>query len=129
MNHTAGCALRHDGYTCNCGAGHAKVQPLTAKHTPGPWTLKPAEDGEFREPGNGDAAVVGSNLVSPGIVWQNDEEGRANARLIAAAPELLEALEAVQAELDSGAPNIARRMHALGVQISAAIAKAKGETK
>lgn len=50
-----------------------------SKHTPGPWGLVRHED---------------TWLVGPGIVIDDTaEEDEANARLIAAAPELLAALE------------------------------------
>lgn len=54
---------------------------MSAKHTPGPWVVAATAD---------DLIVVGrqkiaSTYEAPGDVW-----GSANARLIAAAPELLE---------------------------------------
>jgi len=59
------------------------------KHTPGPWTLEydyslvmPAKDG--------------NHIVTGGPIGPDEssrEEKRANARLIAAAPELLQALQ------------------------------------
>lgn len=59
------------------------------KHTPGPWTLEydyslvmPAKDG--------------NHIVTAGPIGPDEssrEEKRANAQLIAAAPELLEALK------------------------------------
>lgn len=70
------------------------------KHTPGPWkALGHQPHQQFIE-------IVHSNLNTPGaasgvvsrvtcrVTWQ--EEQQANAHLIAAAPELLEALLAVQ---------------------------------
>lgn len=56
-----------------------------SKHTPGPWTLTP--DG-LAEPEN-------CHLV----VDRRSESGMANARLMAAAPELAEALQACLALL------------------------------
>lgn len=59
------------------------------KHTPGPWTLEydyslvmPAKDGNH---------IVTGGPIGPDEASR--EEKRANARLIAAAPELLEAIE------------------------------------
>lgn len=62
-------------------------------HTPGPWTLQPLEE-DF--PGIGDSAlghqrIVGGNCLSPGIVFGGLRECESNARLIAAAPDLLAA--------------------------------------
>jgi hypothetical protein len=62
----------------------------TLMHTPGPWIAVP--NGEAfnlqRESARHHAILVGMNYNKPG-------ELEANARLIAAAPELLEALEAM----------------------------------
>jgi len=61
----------------------------TAKHTPGPWVviLSPADDDEFE--------VVTSNVSMPICqFWRKGygvEAHAANARLIAAAPDLLDA--------------------------------------
>lgn len=62
-----------------------------SKHTPGPWRVYPVmwPDDEvtfdsFR--------ILGADNVSPAIVFGGVEEAPYNARLIAAAPELLEAL-------------------------------------
>ena len=56
------------------------------KHTPGPW-----------ESGNGTTSIYGSDGKEVARrIWhgpQDDERSLANARLIAAAPELLAALE------------------------------------
>lgn len=61
-------------------------------HTPGPWTL--LDDQTFST--LGDKRVAGANKISPAIVFGGlGEETEANARLIAAAPELLEALKEV----------------------------------
>ncbi len=66
----------------------------TPKHTPGPWAICAA---------NGQAHYCSSHhrLISA-KEWENladvivvDEESAANAALIAAAPELLEALQAI----------------------------------
>ena len=93
---------------------------MTQKHTPGPWG------------GNGGPMVYtrGANFI--GMVHYDDEVAKANTRLIAAAPELLEALEAVMALEDNTSPfggelqqdRIERTIEAA----RAAIAKAKGET-
>ena len=81
------------------------------KHTPGPW-----HDG--RIPSRGRIYIVPS--VSEGGVF----EWTANARLIAAAPELLAALETARALLEH-VPHIPDEAH--WHQINAAIRKARGE--
>lgn len=64
------------------------------EHTPGPWTQE--RRGQFANqytlgaPGTG---LVGYFLAAP---HATTEENEANARIIAAAPELLEALELVE---------------------------------
>ena len=66
---------------------------MKTKHTPGPWTF----DGvgshfsvfvrDYQEDDNGDICQVNEPQNYP------DEEAKANAQLIAAAPEMLEELE------------------------------------
>ena len=92
------------------------------KHTPGPWTVNYETDinGMENDPENGCAG-----LVDVAHVYMRTVPGRheANARLIAAAPELLEALqEAVdrQAYREGSGPNWWENARA-------AIAKATGE--
>ncbi len=83
------------------------------KHTPGPWTY--------------DAANTGSILHPYGVVQVGgeSEEREANARLIAAAPELLEVAKRMLAfeqrllASNDGGPQLAS-------DIRAAIAKAEG---
>jgi hypothetical protein len=86
---------------------------MSAKHTPGPWEIDFTEYGGFAVfvPPSHD---MGHSLVicrrGPWIV--REEQSHANARLIAAAPELLEALEDAAMELDDAgkreAANVAR---------------------
>lgn len=66
---------------------------MEAKHTPGPWVMDDAQPGDlFRH-------VLHGNGDSFGYICRISTNGNANAdadaRLIAAAPELLEALQAV----------------------------------
>lgn len=93
-----------------------------AKHTPGAWVFKDREGGGVDRhfciyaPSLG----VDSNIAR---VYKNpsQEEGEANARLIAAAPDLLEACEASQ-----NATTQQQLDRAINL-IAAAIAKVKGE--
>lgn len=108
-------------------------EQVKAGHTPGPWTA--AHNGYFwdiRSERDGlisDACASNSIYRNGDLIPRNEAEAIAvaNARLIAAAPELLEALEMVRdADNDCIAdglptiPEIARR------KIDAAIAKARG---
>lgn len=92
----------------------------TSKHTPGPWIAEVDDNGEnlgiMSEAGK--AVVAGCGCC--GSPWSDKTHAHANARLIAAAPELLEALKMV---LQHGRiDNSEKRMNV----VSAAIAKAEG---
>ena len=88
-----------------------------AKCTPGPWTQ--GKYGEVRD-------ANGNELVVEGVALggKSTEETRANARLIAAAPELLEALQGVETRCASSG-YVGQDGQFLKV-IRAAIAKATG---
>lgn len=86
-------------------------------HTPGPWAYRPSNDGHF-------IAGAGENSGYLAEVRQcrSKQDIRADARLIAAAPELLESLQSVLNRcLDSQGLADAYK------QARAAIAKATGE--
>lgn len=103
--------------------------------TPGPWRLDPEAN---------DEAVIGSRgfLVADCCIFSarkgapTDAENRANARLIASAPDLAEALEQALWHLGSDADRLqlaipaGRRTSSLGCveAIRAALSKARGET-
>ena len=63
-----------------------------AKHTEGPWTSHELEDGRFSVVHWGPLAYVGAD--EPGVA-------EANARLMAAAPDLLEALDGMVQCIDA----------------------------
>lgn len=96
------------------------------KGTPGPWEVE--DNGHFYDI-NAGRATVGN--VCSSISWFDNDEHRgpvamANAQLIAAAPELLEALQGLLirvADDEEYGPE-----HAITIA-RAAIAKATGETK
>jgi hypothetical protein len=69
-----------------------------SKHTPGPWQVFTTKDGT-RFIGIGDADGVGVTDPRFGL-WRGGQEREANARLIAAAPDLLEALKWAIERLD-----------------------------
>ena len=92
------------------------------KHTPGPWAANWSkyEDGNF---------IVQAGMPSNRVLAQFDGDGYgpdaqsiADAHLIAAAPDLLEALMMADAALSGANMN----MKAVEKAIRAAIAKAKG---
>jgi hypothetical protein len=58
------------------------------KHTPGPWQA--ADDHVFNEIG----------ILIPTIYGSNDDSIKANAHLIAAAPDLLEALQVIIGDIE-----------------------------
>lgn len=85
---------------------------MSAQHTPGPWMVR-----------SYDSSSVGTKDYMTAIIYgENREEETANANLIAAAPDLLEALETLEND-DNSIPSFAWDM------VQSAIAKAKGETK
>ena len=67
---------------------------MSAKHTPGPWEdVGPNEEGERCIFGGDDSGVAVT--IPVGNPDMNEARSIANARLIAAAPELLEAIKGV----------------------------------
>lgn len=103
---------------------------MTTKHTPGPWTRKraiPDDDTISR------LVFAGDDLIA--TVHDLEDAGHeafANARLIAAAPELLAALQELVAEWDARHADEDHRtgytLDTWGVQLArAAIATATGE--
>ncbi len=90
-----------------------------ALHTPGPWSF----DGLNRL---GSYRIKNEKRSLADVYgWEIDakKEGEANARLIAAAPDLLEALEDIQMELQVHLANNLPNLHRT---VCAVIAKAKG---
>lgn len=60
-----------------------------AKHTPGPWTVPPDSPADILAPDGQPVAVA------RGWLWRQHPECIANAHLIAAAPDMLEALREI----------------------------------
>ena len=71
------------------------MQTTQAKHTPGPWAVGDEERNNIVGPG-GQVASVGP-FASGGASRGDFDTMTANARLIAAAPELLDFVRAVEA--------------------------------
>jgi hypothetical protein len=90
-------------------------------HTPGPWTIWKVSDRKWNicEPET-DKRHSHFASVNVGNFWH--EEGKANARLIAAAPELLEALKWTLARVQRMAPHQAAEGDAALYEIAAALA-------
>ena len=93
---------------------------MTTKHTPGPWTMHPRfDDGaEVRSVASVAWCGVASTVGSSGGQSIDAAEARANAHLIAAAPDLLHVAEMVLRGASDGA---------LYGFAKAAVDKAKGE--
>ena len=71
---------------------------MSAAHTPGPWIAAPWTDKEAEI--EGFSISSGGHLVPTSNLCGDYEEAKANATLIAAAPDMLEALQAALAELE-----------------------------
>jgi hypothetical protein len=92
-------------------------------HTPGPWTLHKYHGHVAIKAQCGHEAIINAVGHSCGSIGLHDEE-QANARLIAAAPDLLEAAElACRALLKGNRPWLNT---AVGEILSQAIKAAKG---
>jgi len=94
---------------------------MKAQYTPGPWkTVVYPEEGWIDIEAPDGTCIIGDLGI------RNDEYLEANANLIAAAPDLLEALEDMVRIFDRGLPSecIGRRTCDNAIKV---IAKAKGE--
>ena len=88
---------------------------MTAKHTPGPWHL--GKEGYYFQ----SVRDQNEHITADVNITRSDGEGGANARLIAAAPDLLAALESMIAKIDADKLPISCSI------ARAAIARARGE--
>jgi hypothetical protein len=103
---------------------------MSTNHTPGPWSWGAAygHHSVLIEAEGGKVVGTVRDCVQAGLdkhgmhVWQQTEEGRANARLVAAAPELLEALQLVR--MSTGWQYLSDESRAV---IDDALSKALGE--
>lgn len=97
-----------------------------SKHTPGPWTV------ELNIGIRGHAMIhadqlqsgTGRKVITLAEIWGSGELCEANARLIAASPELLGACKAFQKWLGHSTDDQTER---IGRLVDSAIAKAEGE--
>lgn len=100
-------------------------------HTPGPWFIKPPWSGFSKISGPNGELIFG---LAAGSIDEKrpDEECKANARLIAASPDMLatlkDALAFIKDEIDYGAGTFdAEARAALSNRIAAVIKQAEGE--
>lgn len=95
-----------------------------SKFTKGPWVIQTPEIGYlFVKIGQAGVAVLSSETADPAYT---ESESKANAALIAAAPELYETLKMAEATLDV-VGNHFNLSHTLAT-IKAALTKARGES-
>ncbi len=105
---------------------------MRAKHTPGPWVLEILQGYDsFDCPVDSDVEITaadGKHIHSHDLGYRDDtdEEIKANARLIAAAPDLLDALKALTDRMSLYAGHHDDELTKIG---RAAIAKATGEAQ
>lgn len=99
---------------------------MTTKHTPGPWTTHPHSFGaEVRSIAQVAWCGAASTFGASGGQNIDAAEACANANLIAAAPDLLEALEAALGCLNFFGTD---QIEPFRVRCRAAIARAKGQS-
>ena len=93
-------------------------------HTKGPWAI--SKHGRLEGADGGDIGISGLGIT---IQHYDDREGAANARLIAAAPDMYEALSGVLHAVDIGLINIRPQdrevFGQLLTEVNAAISKAE----
>ena len=102
------------------------------KHTPAPWRVSSESPRiikkDYRAIGSDAGFLIASTMGHDNSgFYASEQEADANARLIAAAPELLEALEMCTKAMASVLPDFNPCDQAAYDKARAAIAKAKGE--
>jgi hypothetical protein len=104
-----------------------------SKHTPGPWVLiqgdRTTKEMVITTESRIEAPAVSICELDTDFIGVIGEEQEANACLISAAPDLLEALEMIVAEADSYTERTGKPVYNWLDTARAAIAKAKGGTK
>lgn len=99
-------------------------------HTPGPWTWDEMEAVRAKNPfGDTDVVCILDSENPDSVYWRSEEEANDNARLIAAAPDLLAACRKVLENLsmtDNSTRILFENAGALGALINA-ISNAEGE--
>lgn len=99
-----------------------------SKHTPGPWVIIPGGDewsrGQIATIEPKPEEMVETNYWTVAEVNYRREEHKANARLISAAPDLLEALETIKRRMWEPRQYMLEEVE---LMIDRVIAKARGE--
>jgi len=96
-------------------------------HTPGPWSVSPGLNPGLEGDGGKKSIVIFGDVAGDeecGVLGNTPEQQQANARLIAAAPELLAAVQAAECFISEFS---GPKTDKLKGTIAAAIAKATGE--
>lgn len=98
-------------------------------HTPGPWKAVEANT-DYSGTFNRILSISDAEIAPARAYGDTEEQRHANARLIAAAPDLLAALESAASWVGQyeELPDHAPAARAMGVVIRAAIARARGES-
>lgn len=98
---------------------------MNKQHTPGPWNVGDDSPNDYEGPmiDTRDRAVA---VITIDHETESTPEDRANARLIAAAPELLAALQRLTRAMDDYDGDIPADINSPHHQALAAIAKATG---
>lgn len=92
-------------------------------YTPGPWKVLASDVMKSIEIGAGSEAFA--RIYPSSHRWPNPT-AEANARLIAAAPDLLDALKKLRRFVAEGQQMNGREFVGLGIEVNAAIEKADG---
>jgi len=113
-------------------AGASPVEPTVMQHTPGPWHWE-ADEVKGDPTGRVRYQVTALGKTVTRVYYSSFEGGptnaEADAKLIAAAPELLEALRKFRDQFDAFDPSSKASRHAMRMTLidcDAAIAKATG---
>ena len=98
------------------------------KYTPGPWIA--SEHGDYSDFNGNSRVILGSDMRIAAVHDDGEGEGKANARLAAAAPEMLFALEKISKLADRPATDLLESARIRGVMAEIAdqaIRKARDE--
>lgn len=102
---------------------------MSTKHTPGPWVASKPDGLAHWNIRAGQLCIANvPDFIGSAVTMEHVGQGGANARLIASAPDLLEALNVAEAALYrlNGSDDLPGWLSGAVVNIRAAIAKAKG---
>jgi hypothetical protein len=111
-------------------AGSIDTQSATARHTAGPWMAEFSPATMHDEDGFWEIAPIGADGHPD---WTREvaclsDCNEANAHLIAAAPELLEALVSLTEDFDLAIGGNPNAVDAMWARVKAALAKAEGRS-